>query len=424
MGESKLQDRENDDKLSSILDLTLDIFQRLNRAENQSDAIDSILKEIKENMGVSATAIRLEDGGDYPYYFFDGFSDSHIEIENSLCDEKIMSGRPLACMCGRVIQETTDPSLPFFTKGGSFWSNNTDNLLQVSTVEELGETRNVCNAEGYLSAALIPLRSSKGVIGLLQLNDEHLDRFSLETIEILERIGESIGIALSRLDEEEQRKKLEKEREHLLYQYQLRIKELDTLYRVSKLQENLDLSVEEILHLIVGLLPESTQFPEIAVARLNVDDKVYDSKGYQATPNRYSALIQNYGMVVGKLILGYIEERPEEFKGPFLEEEIKLVNLVAESVSRMLERKQAGDWRRSIDKYALILNDSEMRHVTKLVLEDMAIGEMDREEYNIDDLPDGTTQTLDSYMTLQYNLELNRNLIIKLQNLLSSDEPI
>ena len=291
-------------------------------------------------------------------------------------------------------------------------------------MEELGETRNVCNAEGYLSVALIPLRSTAGVIGLLQLNDERPDRFSLEMIEILERLGESIGIALARLDDEEQRKDLEKEREQLLYRYQLRIKELDTLYRVSKLQENLDLTIEEILNMIVELLPNSTQYPDIAVARLSIEEKVYDSQGYMSTPYRYSALIQNYGIVVGKLIMGYLEETPKEYKGPFLEEEVKLVNLVAESVSRMLERKQAGDWRRSIDRYALILNNTEMMHITKLVLEDMAIGEMDREEYNIDDLPDGTTQTIDSYMTLQYNLELNRNLIIKLQNLLSSDEPI
>jgi hypothetical protein len=90
----------------------------------------------------------------------------------------------------------------------------------------------------------------------------------------------------------------------------------------------------------------------------------------------------------------------------------------------MLERKTTGDWKRSVDKYALVLNDDEMRHITKLVLEDMAIGEMDREEYNISDLPDGSTQTMDSYMSLQYNLELNRGLILKLQNLMNVDESI
>ena len=121
---------------------------------------------------------------------------------------------------------------------------------------------------------------------------------------------------------------------------------------------------------------------------------------------------------------GYLEERAEEFRGPFLDEEVKLVNLVAETISRMLERKKSGDWRREFNRYALILNEEEMRHITKLVLEDMAIGEMDREEYNIKDVPEDSTQSIESYMSLQFNLELNRNLIMKLQNLLSADETI
>lgn len=400
-------------------ELSLDIFKLLNRAKTQSEAIDQILHKIKDHFGVSATAIRLEDNGDYPYYFYNGFSDTHIEMESSLCDA---GDGHLSCICGRVLMGNTDPNLPFFTENGSFWSNNTDNLLQTNSVEELGQTRNVCNAEGYLSVALVPLRSSSGRIGLLQLNDENPDIFSKETIDFLEKLGESIGIALARLDEEEQRRALEKERERLLHQYQLRIKELDCLYKISKLQENQDLTTEEILNLIVNLLPGSTQYPEVAIARLSLENKFYDSQGYADAPYRYSALIQNYGVIVGKLLIGYLEERPNEFNGPFLEEEIKLVNLVSETISRMIERRTSGEWRKGIDKYALVLNDEEIRHITKLVLEDMAIGEMDREEYNISDLPDESLQTMESYMSLQFNLEINRALIIKLQNLLKIDE--
>ncbi len=318
----------------------------------------------------------------------------------------------------------TDARLPFFTEGGSFWSNNTDTLLETTPVNELGETRNVCNAEGYLSVALIPLRSASGVIGLLQLNDESPDRFDLEMIELLEKLGESIGIALARLDEEAHRKELEKEREQLLHKYQLRIKELDCLYSISKLQENQDLTIDDILNLIVNLLPGSTQYPEVSVARLSLENKVYTSQGYAESPQRYSALIQNYGVIVGKLSIGYLDHRPEEYNGPFLEEEVKLVNLVSETISRMIERRTSGEWRKSIDKYALVLNDDEIRHIAKLVLEDMAIGEMDREEYNINDVPEGSTQTIDSYMSLQFNLEVNRGLIIKLQNLLKMDETV
>lgn len=361
----------------------------------------------------------MEDNGDYPYYFCDGFSDTHIEMESNLCDK---GNNHLACVCGRVLTGEIDSTLPFFTERGSFWTNNTDNLFQTTSVDELGETRNVCNAEGYLSVALIPLRSSSSIIGLLQLNDETPNRFSPDLIDFLEKLGESIGIALARLNEEDRRKELEKERQLLLHQYQLRIKELDCLYSISKLQENQDLTTDEVLHMIVNLLPGSTQYPEVAVAQLSIEDKIFRSAGFRDALHKYSALIQNYGVIVGKLTIGYFENRPTEFRGPFLEEEIKLVNLVSETISRMMERTSTGVWRKSIDKYALVLNDDEIRHITKLVLEDMAIGEMDREEYDIGDIPEGSTQSIESYMALQFNLELNRSLIIKLQNLLKMDE--
>ena len=100
--------------------LALEVFQFLNRANTPSEAIYGILKALKNHVGVSATAIRLKDNGDYPYFYYDGFDDTHIKMESSLCsfDE---TGRPLtnddgapllACMCGRVLQEKVDFNLP------------------------------------------------------------------------------------------------------------------------------------------------------------------------------------------------------------------------------------------------------------------------------------------------------------------------
>ena len=58
--------------------------------------------------------------------------------------------------------------------------------------------QNRCNNEGYESVALIPLRSDKEIIGLLQLNDRRRNRFTLETIHFFEWLGASVGITLLR----------------------------------------------------------------------------------------------------------------------------------------------------------------------------------------------------------------------------------
>jgi transcriptional regulator with GAF, ATPase, and Fis domain len=111
-------------------------------------------------------------------------------------------------MCGNVISGRVDPSLSFFTEGGSFFTNSTTELLASATEEELqSTTRNRCNGEGYESVALIPLHSGNDIVGLLQLNDSRPNLFSPPMIRFFEKIGNSIGIAFSKMINENDSKK-------------------------------------------------------------------------------------------------------------------------------------------------------------------------------------------------------------------------
>ena len=187
--------------------LATHVLELLNQSEEKSDLIRDILLLIKESTECEAVGIRLKDGEDFPYYEVLGFPTEFVEAERYLCardgNGKLVhdsEGNPiLECMCGNVISGKTDPSHPFFTEGGSFWTNSTTDLLSSSTEEDRqGRTRNRCHGEGYESVALIPLRSDKEIIGLLQLNDRRKDRITLEMLQFYEGLGASIGIALSR----------------------------------------------------------------------------------------------------------------------------------------------------------------------------------------------------------------------------------
>ncbi|MCK4399830.1 GAF domain-containing protein [Candidatus Bathyarchaeota archaeon] len=409
--------------------LALDVLQRLNRAETPDEAIEQILTAVKEFTGVSAVGIRLRDGDDYPYYYYDGFSDVHVEMESSLCgydDEGNLirgrGGKPvLECMCGLVIQGRTDGSKPFFTEGGSFHSNNTSELLRATITDEgmLTHTRNVCNAEGYESVALIPLRSKDSIIGLLQLNDEDEGRYTEEMILFLEGLGESIGIALAHMKEEERRRNAEAERERLLYRYMLRLRELNTLYNVSELLDKPDLTVEEAVQGIVELLPAGMQYPEAAVARIVVEDKEFKTDGFRETGWRIESPIRVYDKTMGSVEVHYLEEKPESFNGPFLEEEAKLLDAVSEQVFRILEHREKTEWQTQLDRYALILSDEEVRHLLTLVTEDISITQMDQDGLDYPDVPqEGSEQLVKSCLYLKNVLDLNWKLLVKLQSLL------
>jgi len=189
--------------------VSLAILQHLNFGGDRRGLIDGILRRVKDYTGFDAVGIRLREGGDFPYYATSGFPDHFVDKERYLCvrDEtgnsvRDSEGNPvLECMCDNVLCGRIDPSRPFFTDGGSFWTNSTTELLTSVTDDQLlARPRRRCHDEGYESVALIPLRSNGETIGLLQLNDHRPGRLDIELIPFLERLGHSIGIALHRAD--------------------------------------------------------------------------------------------------------------------------------------------------------------------------------------------------------------------------------
>jgi len=184
------------------------ILKKLNNISGSRELVKDILILIKKFTGVDSVGIRLKQGEDFPYYVAEGFSDEFIQKENHLCvrDEegKIIRNSDgsamLECMCGNVISNRIDPTLPFFTEGGSFCTNSTTELLaSTSEKDRQGHSRNRCNSEGYESVALIPLYSGqKQSIGLLQLNDRQKNKFTPDIIRFFEEICTSLGISFMR----------------------------------------------------------------------------------------------------------------------------------------------------------------------------------------------------------------------------------
>ena len=183
----------------------LAVLRLANSSNNSRELIRTVTLEMQAWSGCAAVGIRLQDGEDFPYYETRGFPAEFVQAENYLCawdanGEMLRNreGNPvLECMCGNILCGRFDPRRPFFTTGGSFWTNSTSKLLASTTEGDLqARTRNRCNGEGFESVALIPLRASGRTLGLLQFNDRRPDRFTPERIAVMERAAASLAIAL------------------------------------------------------------------------------------------------------------------------------------------------------------------------------------------------------------------------------------
>lgn len=193
-------------------ELTVDFLRLVNESRGVRELIRSATAFLKQRLGCDAIGIRLREGDDYPYFETQGLPAKFVRLENRLCEvdangspRRDAKGNPvLACMCGAVISGRFDPSKPFFTPRGSFWTNSTSELLATTTPKErLSRTRNRCNGEGYESVALIPLRSGDQPWGLVQFNDRRKGRFNPEFVALLERLAQYLTVALEKFKAEE-----------------------------------------------------------------------------------------------------------------------------------------------------------------------------------------------------------------------------
>ena len=199
-------------KLEEEKDIQLELFRLISEESELKPMVTRVLSSLKNWSKVDGIAIRLRQGEDFPYFKTIGFPKEFVEKENSLTilssknQQSLLvgDGVNLECMCGWVISRLNDASLPFFTKGGSFFTNSTSKLLSQSDEAKMPQgIRNHCNQAGYESVLLVPLRVGGKTQGLIQLNDKKKNHFSTEFVLLMERLASYISVAVvQRLAEE------------------------------------------------------------------------------------------------------------------------------------------------------------------------------------------------------------------------------
>jgi len=181
-------------RAEEALNLDRRILEISNRHTLREPVLREVVQEIRDFAGCEAVGIRvLDDHGNIPYEAYVGFRREFYEKESPL------SVKTDRCMCINVIKGTTNPALPFYTPGGSFFMNGTTRFLATVSEREKGQTRNVCNEQGYESVALIPIRGDGNILGIIHVADARENRVPRDLVETLERIALLIGVAVQRI---------------------------------------------------------------------------------------------------------------------------------------------------------------------------------------------------------------------------------
>ncbi len=153
--------------------------------------------------------------------------------------------------------------------------------------------------------------------------------------------GEVVAI----YDDITERKKIENElqkhRAHLEELVAERVKELNCLYGLSKLIEEPNILLKEILQGTAKLIPPGWRYPDITCAKVTIEGREYKTDNFKETKWMLVSDIRVSEKKVGTLEVYYLKKTPELDEDPFLKEERNLINAITERLGRAMERIKA-----------------------------------------------------------------------------------
>ncbi len=146
----------------------------------------------------------------------------------------------------------------------------------------------------------------------------------------------------------------EKPIEEVMRALRERAKELACLYRVNELLNRQDSPTEDVLRELIETVPAGWQYPDCCQAKLTLNTTVYQPSGFSESPWVMKAPIVLEGEAIGQVEVYYTEEKPVADEGPFLKEERKLINNIAERIGYFLFQHRLGNdlrsWKASIQR--------------------------------------------------------------------------
>jgi hypothetical protein len=126
----------------------------------------------------------------------------------------------------------------------------------------------------------------------------------------------------------------------ILRELQERAKELNCLYKVDELLNRPDLSLEEIFRAMIAILPPGWQYPHDCQARIIFEDQIIQPSDFLPTEFIQRANIVVQGEILGSVEVSYRVPMPKSNEGPFLKEERKLIETIADRIANCVMQRR------------------------------------------------------------------------------------
>ena len=206
-------------------------------------------------------------------------------------------------------------------------------IEDVSAIPAESSLRQLLEPQGIRSLVTVPMMDGDRCIGFLGLDAVRSTKtYSQHEITLLKVFGNMLVNVQNR---HASQKQSEKELLDSRYAINERLKELNCMYGISRLNERQDLSFAEYLQEVAELIPPGFEFPKTTYTCIAFDGVMYRSQGFNETEQSMSTEI-----LVHDVQRGYIKVFTDP-ANPFLDEEVDLLDAIRRTIGQQMERLDA-----------------------------------------------------------------------------------
>ena len=151
----------------------------------------------------------------------------------------------------------------------------------------------------------------------------------------IQKLTEELSAAKLKLEAEISNRPLDQR------ELQQRLKHLNCLYRLSKIVNRQEISLEQIFHETVNIIRDAYKYPNAMCVRLNFDGIQYKTDNFKKSEFCRKTQIKAHGEDVGAIEVYHLGGKAKNNEELFLKEENDLLNAIAEWLGSIAERKKA-----------------------------------------------------------------------------------
>lgn len=153
-------------------------------------------------------------------------------------------------------------------------------------------------------------------------------------------VAGDIAFALHDIELEKEHKKARIALEKKSHNLNEKVKELNCLYGIDEITTLPSITLEEVFRETVDITRKSWQFPGITGVKITHDKDIFETGNFEKTKWMLETDLVVDNKVTGKIEVCYLEKKPDSYQGPFLEEEIHLLQGIANSLVKYIKRQE------------------------------------------------------------------------------------